>query len=179
MAKLIYLIIIICILIYIILFLIEKLIDMRQAQQEARKMLTQEVSADPPVENIPKPKKPEIRVFKDSSGNPVYVYDFKLVGSSSNNEDGTSRSEYLRKIYTGDVSLNMHDMAFEEYLYEGEPAIKVLANNFQIGNVPKEKVNEVLQLIEEHPNYEIRINFIGSLNSHLGMYIKIRWTDEN
>ena len=68
--------------------------------------------------------------------------EFNVVGVTFKNGRKT-RQAILRRIKFGDPPFdNGCQITFERYDFEGELAISVLANNEQIGNVPKELVSK-------------------------------------
>ena len=71
-------------------------------------------------------------------------YKFKVVGVTHNNDDGTSRQEALKAVYDfGGIAA----VTFQEYTFEGMPALYILANDRCVGNVAAECVMEVRALI--------------------------------
>lgn len=69
-----------------------------------------------------------------------------VAGVTYRNDDGSDRQHLLRKIKFGDAPFADNDnldVQLQSYRYKGEPAIRVLVNGSQIGNVPKEQVTEV------------------------------------
>ena len=71
---------------------------------------------------------------------------FRVAGVTYRNEDRTERQVILRHIkfedspYVTDGTVDIH---ITPYDYQGEPAFKVLVNDYQIGSVPRDKVQEV------------------------------------
>lgn len=85
-----------------------------------------------------------------------YLYKTQLVGSSFNNEDGTSRQEALSKMP------EFSKVKLKEYDYQGSPAIYVVNNqNTIIGNIAKENVQEVLILMSENPDLVVKASIYG------------------
>lgn len=73
---------------------------------------------------------------------PVETYEFyrvKTVGVTFNNDDGTSRQELIRKLYYHEPPFANKEieLALEEYEFRGEPAFKVLADGYQLGNLSR------------------------------------------
>lgn len=70
---------------------------------------------------------------------PYEFWKFRIVGTSFKNDDGTSRQSIIRDInyrwapFHDEVVLRL-----EKYKYEDEDAIKVLANDLQIGHISRE-----------------------------------------
>ena len=70
----------------------------------------------------------------------------RVAGVTFANEDGSDRQRILRKIKFGDAPFEDNDnldVQLESYSYRGEPAIRVLVEGHQIGNVPREQIAEV------------------------------------
>ena len=77
-------------------------------------------------------------------------YEYKVVGVTFANEDGTNRQELLRKIKIKEDPFNCFiNYSLKVYSYEGKTAVAVLANGVMIGNVPKENAEN----IAEHMKY--------------------------
>ena len=69
---------------------------------------------------------------------PIY-FSFKVAGVSFDNDDGRSRQDIIKEIRrTKEVMFSL-----QRYEYNGKPAIAVIANGEQIGNVPAKIVDEV------------------------------------
>ena len=68
--------------------------------------------------------------------------EVKVAGVTFSNDDGTKRQSIIRKIKFKDKPFETTEITFSRYDYEGELAISVLANGVQIGNVPKEQIDE-------------------------------------
>lgn len=84
--------------------------------------------------------------------------EFKVVGVTFNNDDGTSRQEILRKIkgkeppFNGSVRYTLR-----VYTYEGKPAVAVEANGVTIGNVPKDKSAYVAEQIRNIQSVSVEV----------------------
>ena len=77
-------------------------------------------------------------------------YEFKVVGVTFANDDGTNRQELLRKIKSREEPFKgFINYSLKVYSYEGKTAVAVLANGIMIGNVPKENAEN----IAEHMKY--------------------------
>jgi hypothetical protein len=74
---------------------------------------------------------------------------FRVAGVTFDNDDGTSRQEILRALkfgdapYAEDLDPDDLDVTIEETTWNGELAYAVLANGYQIGNVPKASITKV------------------------------------
>ena len=69
-----------------------------------------------------------------------------IAGVTFKNEDGSSRQAILKdlKARGGDAELDL-----EEYEYKGKPAIRVLVDGDQIGNIPRGRVAEISAILEQ------------------------------
>lgn len=85
-------------------------------------------------------------------------YEFKVVGVTFNNDDGTSRQEILRKIKNREEPFNRYiNYTLRVYSFEGEPAVAVEANGIMIGNMPKEDARDVAENIERIESVSVRV----------------------
>lgn len=68
-----------------------------------------------------------------------------IAGVTFQNDDGRSRQALLKdlKARGGDA-----DLELEEYEYKGKPAIRVLVDGEQIGNVPRSRVAEISAVLD-------------------------------
>lgn len=78
-----------------------------------------------------------------------YRRHYHVVGTSFDNDDGTSRQGVLRRIKFG-VKYGVYDyvcpeITLNQYEYQEEPAVSVLANGVQIGHISKEDVSAFLK----------------------------------
>lgn len=94
---------------------------------------------------------PEPAPTQDKPAEQYHFVRFRVAGVTYKNDDRTDRQVILRHIkfrdepyVTGD-SVDIHIQSFD---YQGEPAYKVLVNDYQIGFVPKDKVQEVRDAID-------------------------------
>ncbi len=100
---------------------------------------------------------PEAAPAADAS--PYVRRAYKLTGVTFKNEDGSSRQSVLRKLKFNDPPFDEGaELELSRYEWEGKPALAVLANGLQIGNIP---ANDVDFLIE---NWE---HIIGFTNCHV------------
>lgn len=69
-----------------------------------------------------------------------------VAGVTFKNDDGSSRQAILKdlKARGGDDA----DLELEEYDYKGQPAIRILIDGEQIGNVPKRRVAEISAVLD-------------------------------
>lgn len=122
----------------------------------------------PPTIAIPETKtvqKPKITVSVTTN-----EYDFKVVGVTFNNNDGSSRQEYLQQYEYDDCAC----VTLEEYSYKGDPAIMVLIDGDQVGNVAAKEVEKVLSILEENPDVEIDHSIYCGEDTY-GMRVYLRW----
>lgn len=69
-----------------------------------------------------------------------------IAGVTFKNDDGSSRQAILKDIKAsggGDAELSL-----EEFEYKGKPAVRVLVDGEQIGNVPRGRVAEILAVLD-------------------------------
>ena len=69
-----------------------------------------------------------------------------IVGVTFDNDDGTSRQKILRDYYVTGVEGS--DLNLEEYEYKGKPAVRVLLDDQCVGNIPKNRVDELLPIMD-------------------------------
>lgn len=73
---------------------------------------------------------------------------FRVAGTSYDNEDGESRQEILRHLKFGDAPWadGPEDLTaeLEETEYNGETAFAVMVNGYQVGNVPRANIRQVI-----------------------------------
>ena len=80
----------------------------------------------------------------------------KVVGVTFANDDGTERQSILEEL--DELPGYMVEVELEPYTYRGEPAVRVLADGRQIGNVPKElaaEISERFDSIAEIGDFEV------------------------
>lgn len=88
---------------------------------------------------------------KQSAGSYRHIH-IRVAGVTFANDDGSDRQKLLRKIYFGDHPFEDKDhldVQLQRYTYKGSPAIRVLVNGHQIGNVPADQVSEVLDAMSQ------------------------------
>ena len=68
-----------------------------------------------------------------------------IAGVTFNNDDGSSRQAILKDIKArgGDAEVEL-----EEFEYKGKPAVRVLIDGEQIGNIPRSRVQDVLAAMD-------------------------------
>ena len=75
------------------------------------------------------------------------TFTFRTAGTTFDNDDGTSRQDILRHLKFGDPPYadDPDDLAvdLQEMSHDGQPAIAVLVNGYQVGFVPKNYISQV------------------------------------
>ncbi len=75
----------------------------------------------------------------------IKTYHTKVVGVSYENDDGSSRQEYIEYAYNGE------SLMFSPFEYDGKPAYAVyLGNGNQIGNLSASLAGDIYDFIESH-----------------------------
>lgn len=69
----------------------------------------------------------------------------RIAGVTFENDDGSSRQKYLKEAYANE---GVGTLGLESYDYQGEPAIRVLYDDMCIGNIPKDKVQDFMDVID-------------------------------
>lgn len=113
--------------------------------------------------------------------NPFYYKSFKLAGVSFDNDDGSSRQQYLRKLrFKAAPFDDFVDITIEPYDFQGEPAFAVCANGFQIGNVPRTHIryfeNDAYYAVEDFEVYGGGTTDTGEKRSY-GCALTVRFYD--
>lgn len=99
-------------------------------------------------------------------------YKFKVVGVTHNNDDGTSRQEALKAVYDfGGIAA----VTFQEYTFEGMPALYILANDRCVGNVAAECVMEVRALIAKGRGATINVDKFKNEDKETIYYASIKF----
>ncbi len=79
---------------------------------------------------------------------------FRVAGVTFDNDDGSSRQEILRHLRFRDEPYVDEDaelmVNFVESEYEGQLAIEVWINDYQVGHVPKSKISQVKAAMDSH-----------------------------
>lgn len=78
-----------------------------------------------------------------------------VVGVTFDNEDGTSRQRILKDYYVSGVKGSALDL--EEYEYNGRPAVRVLLDGQCVGNIPKNRVGELLPIMDRMEKASLNI----------------------
>lgn len=71
--------------------------------------------------------------------------EIKVAGVTFKNEKGPTRQTILRKIHFNDKPFDEYvELGLREYEFDGKPAFGVYANNMQIGNIPADYVQFIV-----------------------------------
>lgn len=94
-------------------------------------------------------KQPKPQAKPDSAATNFSYLNFKVKGTSFET-DGVSRQAELQKIKDNlPPYRSKPNVALKPYTYEGEPAIGCYVNGFQIGNVPREMIQQVQDALKQ------------------------------
>lgn len=132
--------------------------------------------------NKPKPE-PVSRVdkIKEEINTKYIFFNFKVAGVTFKNGRKT-RQAILRAFRWGDEELKYCE--FEEYEFEGKPAVYVKLNDQVVGNVPADKVSEFLELEKTHKRDNVNVDVYGGAKlddgsrTNYGCEITIRYLRE-
>ena len=116
---------------------------------------------------------PEITVDDIPESHPLEkkAYEFKVVGVTFKT-GRKSRQTALRHIHFNDEPYETVDIQIKEYDYEGELALGVYANDFQVGNIAKADINRVSSLLsDDYTIYDYKI--YGGGDKSWGMSITL------
>ena len=101
------------------------------------------------------------------------VYEYKIVGVTFKNDDGTNRQELLRKIKSREEPFKgFINYSLRVYSYEGKTAIAVLANGIMIGNVPKENAENIAEHMKYIDKVFVRV-FAGEDGKKYGAVVRL------
>lgn len=107
------------------------------------------------VNNINKTSNTEIEILQDDTYSDSLT--FKVAGVTYSNPDGSSRQEYIENLDEDEI------LELQPYDYKGNTAIYVLDSEGHIlGNIPKSKVEKIMDLIETSGIDNITINEKGN-----------------
>lgn len=84
-------------------------------------------------------------------------FNTNLAGVTFDNEDGSSRQKLLKKYYNNGVK--EASLELKEFDYKGKPAVAVLLDGQCVGNIPQNRVDELLQIMDrlEKGNLEVDV----------------------
>lgn len=93
-------------------------------------------------------------------------FSFRAAGTTFRNNDGTSRQDILRHLRFGDSPWadDPEDLlgTLEDTIVNGEPAIAVLVNGYQVGFVPKSHIGKVSDAMTHASTFFVSgVNIIG------------------
>ena len=72
---------------------------------------------------------------------------FNIAGVTFKNDDGTNRQDLLKEVLASGADC---DVTFEEYEYNGKPAVRILYDRqHMLGNVPARMVGEFLKIMDK------------------------------
>ena len=130
-------------------------------ESHKKKQMPQRSQAQPKPQA---PKRPRTQTAAASDYEEKTI-SFRVAGVTFDNDDGTSRQDILRHLHFGDAPYADDpedlDVDFVETDYHGDPAIEVHINGYQVGHVPKGKVNAMLKAIASHADTVDSVRIIG------------------
>lgn len=128
-----------------------------QKERERRKEFERQhpkppVPVKPVVQEQPKVEQPKIEHLKTR---------FYIAGVTF--KDGRlSRQAAIRMLKFGDgVMKGPVAFEFEEYEFEGKPAVKIIANDRILGHVPADIVDDFIAKMKEYPDFQVQYNAYG------------------
>ena len=114
------------------------------AEQRKRELAQKKLEEEKTAEKLP-PKEPAAKLSVTA------VRDgYAVAGVTFRNDDGTSRQKILRELCDGEDFVSV-PVELEPFDYKGEPAIRVLSPDGCVGNIHREDVAEVLELLNGSP----------------------------
>lgn len=148
--------------------ILQIVMDKRKANQIKQKRIESIMNA--PEEKPAPVVKPEI---KDE---PKYETTTFHVAGVTFKDGRESRQTSLRMLKFRDYPMNKSLLfEFEQYEYEGKPAVKILVNNRVIGNVPANIVDDFIDKITTFEDYEIYYEVIGGGSVSYGCIMTFTW----
>lgn len=97
---------------------------------------------------------------------------FRVAGTTYDNDDGSSRQEILRHLKFGDAPYaeDPDDLlvTIEETSFDGDLALAVYINSYQIGYVPKSKISQVKKALDSYAWTTDAVSIIGGGQSQEG-----------
>ena len=89
------------------------------------------------------------------------IYTYKVVGVTFDGKNG-SRQRVLKKLFNAAAKDEFEDyeLEFEEYEFEGSPALLVLLDDLDVGNIAADKVEEVIEINKkcDQSDVELAVN---------------------
>lgn len=109
--------------------------------EENRRSAEQKKLADETREKLPEPKRSVVSSVRDG---------FPVAGVTFRNDDGTSRQKILRELCDGEDFVSV-PVELEPYEYKGEDAVRVVTPEGCVGNIRREDVEDVMEMLEDGP----------------------------
>lgn len=90
-------------------------------------------------------------------------YNYKVVGVTFPARDGSDRQENLAQLFEEDMELgaSTHAVKLEGYDFEGAPALAVLLDGKEVGNIPADKVMDVIEIGRKATVCEVTLTLNG------------------
>lgn len=111
-------------------------------------LVTETVPSTPPIsakENETETIPPAIVSDAPDMSKQFEYLEIKVVGVTFKNDKGLTRQTILRKIHFNDKPFDEYiELGLHEYEFDGKPAFGVYANNMQIGNIPADYVQFII-----------------------------------
>ena len=89
----------------------------------------------------------------------VKAISFKVAGVTYDNDDGSSRQEILKHLFFHDAPYadagEEYDTEIVESFFDGEPALEVHINGYQVGFVPKSQIRAVQRAMSAVASWSI------------------------
>lgn len=82
------------------------------------------------------------------------VLTTKVAGVTFKNADGSSRQAYLKEIDGNGADR----IAFEEFEYQGAPALRVKVDGMEIGNIPADVVPELIEIMPRVQKVDVSVD---------------------
>lgn len=105
-------------------------------------------------------------------------YTYKVAGVTFKNNEGQDRQKLLKNLFNealedGD---ELYDVELEEYDFEGSPAVRVLFGGDDIGSIPAEHVENVLDMVGKGADVAGQVFLKGKEVDEV-IYLKESWKD--
>lgn len=90
------------------------------------------------------------------------VYEYKVVGVTFDGKNG-DRQKVLKRLFNAAAKDEFEDyeLDFKEYEYEGAPALLVLLDDLDAGNIAADKVKEVKEINEKSDQTVVELSVNG------------------
>lgn len=107
------------------------------------------------------------------------TYTYKVVGVTFKGNDG-QRQKVLKGLFNDAVKeeVDNFDLSFEEYEFEGSPALRVLLDGLDIGNIAAEQVEDVKEIYAKCSGADPELSISGTT---FGEYLDLleNWRTRN